>query len=98
MGNALRLRGITWTVDDPSKALEDARSAAMQDAKSRAETLAKSGGVDLGKVLSIVESSQNVSPPVYEGGSKDESAAPGISVEPGTEAIGVNVDVVYELN
>ena len=98
-GNALRLRGMTWKVDDPSKALEDARVAAMEDAKARAATLAKSGGVGLGKVLTINESSQSVTPPVWDiTWSKDESATPGIAVEAGTETITVNVDVVFELD
>ncbi|CAB4694130.1 unannotated protein [freshwater metagenome] len=98
-GNALRLRGMTWKVDDPSKALEDARVAAMGDAKARATTLAKSGGIGLGKVLTINESSQSVAPPVWDNsGGKDESASPGIAVEAGTETITVNVDVVFELD
>lgn len=98
-GNALRLRGMTWSVDDPSKALEDARVAAMEDAKTRAETLAKSGGAKLGKVLTIGESSQSVSPPMYDtSGGKGESASPGVAIEAGTSAISVNVDVVYELD
>ena len=98
-GNSLRLRGMTWSVDDPSKALEDARVAAMADAKARAQTLTESGGAKLGKVLSISESSQSVSPPVYDtSGGKGESASPGVAVEAGTESITVNVDVVYEID
>jgi hypothetical protein len=90
---------MTWSVDDPSKALNDARIAAMDDAKARAETLAKSGGAALGKVLTISESSQSVTPPVYDtSGGKGEAASPGVAVEAGTSAISVNVDVVYEIN
>jgi hypothetical protein len=98
-GNSLRLRGMTWSVEDPSKALDDARVAAMEDAKSRAETLTKSGGAKLGKVLTINESSQSVTPPIYDtSGGKGESASPGVAVEAGSESIMVNVDVVYEID
>lgn len=97
-GDALRLRGMSWSVDDPSKALDEARTAAMKDAQARAETLAKAGGADLGRVITIVESSQNVSPPPFDGGSKDEGAGPSVVIEPGTESIVVNVDVIYEID
>lgn len=99
-GNALRLRGMSWIVDDPSKALEDARVAAMTDAKSRASTLAKSGDAKLGDVISINESSQSVAPPAYDAaaGDKGEGGSPTISIEAGTETITVSVDVVYALD
>lgn len=97
-GDALRLRGMTWSVDDPSKALADARTAAMKDAQDRAETLAKAGGADLGRVITIVESGQNVTPPAFDGGTKDEAAGPGVVIEPGTESIIVNVDVIFEID
>lgn len=99
-GNALRLRGMSWIVDDPSKSLEQARTAAMEDAKDRAVTLTKAGDAKLGDVISINESSQSVAPPVWDGssGDKGEAVAPAISIEAGTETITVNVDVVYALD
>ena len=99
-GNSLRLSSLAWTVDDPSQALDDARKAAMEDARNRATTLTKSGGVKLGDVISITESSQSVAPPVYEAssGDKGESGSPAIPIEAGTETITVNVDVVYALD
>lgn len=99
-GNTLRLRSLAWSVDDPSKALDQAREAAMKDAINRAEVLAKAGDVRLGDVVSITESSQSVMPPVYDGssGDKGEGATPNVPVEPGTESISVNVSVIIEID
>jgi uncharacterized protein YggE len=99
-GNTLRLRSLAWSVDDPSKALDQAREAAMKDALNRASVLAKAGGVRTGDVLSITESSQSVLPPIYDGpsGDKGEGASPSVPFEPGTESITVNVSVIIELD
>ena len=99
-GNTLRLRSLAWAVDDPSESLDLAREAAMKDALNRASVLAKAGGVKLGDVISITESSQSVQPPVYDGssGGKDEGASPNVPFEPGTESISVNVSVIIELD
>jgi hypothetical protein len=98
-GDSLRLRGMNWSVDDPSKALSDARVAAMADAKDRASTLSRSAGASLGKVLSIAESSQSVAPPAWDTstGGKESGAGSPVAIEAGTEQITVNVDVVYNL-
>ncbi|MEY4373172.1 MAG: hypothetical protein RL219_1941 [Actinomycetota bacterium] len=99
-GNTLRLRSMAWAVDDPSAALDDARSAAMKDAINRASVLAKAGDVRLGDVISISESSQSVQPPSYDRPTDDkgEGASPNVPFEPGTESITVNVAVVVELD
>lgn len=99
-GNTLRLRSLVWSVDDPSKALDQAREAAMKDAINRAEVLAKAGDVRLGDVVSITESGQSVAPPVFDvpGSDKGEGAAPNVPFEPGTESITVNVSVIIELD
>jgi uncharacterized protein YggE len=48
---------ITFSNDDPSAALEQARSAAVKDALGKAETLAAAAGVATGKLLSLSEQS-----------------------------------------
>jgi uncharacterized protein YggE len=48
---------ILFSNDDPSAAIEQARSAAVQDAMARAKTLAAAAGVKLGRVLEISEQS-----------------------------------------
>jgi uncharacterized protein YggE len=53
---------IMFTNDDPSAAIEQARTLAVQDAIARAKTLAAAAGVKLGKVLQISEQSYHPAP------------------------------------
>ncbi len=48
---------ILFSNDDPSAAIEQARTAAVKDAMARAKTLAAAAGVKLGRVLEISEQS-----------------------------------------
>ena len=50
------VRGIAFTVEDPSPAQTEARALAVRDAASRARSIADAAGVTLGAVLSITES------------------------------------------
>ena len=52
---ATTLDGVTFRVDDPAKAQEQARKQAMTQAKSIADTLASSAGVSIKGVASISE-------------------------------------------
>lgn len=53
---------ILFSNDDPSAAIEQARSAAVKDAMARAKTLAAAAGVRLGRVLEISEQSYMPAP------------------------------------
>jgi len=98
-GDAVRIHGISFTVDDPEQYEADARKAAVEDARKRAEELAALAGVTLGKVLSISES--GVSIPFAErslGGVMLQSAtAPRTPISPGETEISLSVSVVYEI-
>jgi uncharacterized protein YggE len=52
---ATSLDGLTFRLDDPSAALDEARRLAVADARARAETLASEARVTLGSVVAIVE-------------------------------------------
>ncbi|WP_306119584.1 MULTISPECIES: SIMPL domain-containing protein [unclassified Roseitalea] len=54
--------GITFTNDDPSEAIEQARVQAMRNAIAKAETLTEAAGIGLGEILSISEHSGQPSP------------------------------------
>jgi uncharacterized protein YggE len=53
---------ISFTNDDPSEALNQARIKAMEEAIAKARTLAEAAGVGLGKVLEISENSYRPQP------------------------------------
>lgn len=93
---ATQLDSISFRVDDPIRAEDEARTLAMADAKRRAEALASAAGVTIVGVASIVESSPTTVPPVWYGGAAatglDKAATPIMS---GTNEVVVTVSVAY---
>ena len=56
--------GISFSVDDPAAAMDQARTAAVADARHRAEALAQAAGITLGAPISIVENGGTPPPPI----------------------------------
>ena len=100
-GDLTRINNISFTVDDPSAYLAQARQKAMADAQSKAKQLADLSGVKLDKPVYINESGGYYPPtPIY----RSEMAipvpmpmAPPTSISPGEQEITLNVQVVYEI-
>ncbi len=88
--------GISFTNDDPSAALTEARIKAVKDAKAKAKTLAEAAGVGLGKVIEISEQSYMPQPVPYAMKARDAAAA-SVPVEAGENAYRVDVNVTFEL-
>ena len=94
---ATTLDGVTFRVDDPAKAQEQARKQAMTQAKSIADTLASSAGISITGVASISETSSPTPYPIYY----DAARAAGVAadaatpVNVGTNEVTVTVSVVY---
>lgn len=88
--------GISFSVADPQKLLEQARQQAMADAKARAGQLAGAAGASIGDVLVV---SENVAPPMplpmAARGAADSAAA--VPVQPGEQSFSVDVQVTYGL-
>lgn len=92
---ANNIQGVSFSVDDPSAAEDQAREQAMTDARTRAEMLATAAGATLGAPISISTS-------VYLlGGYRTEAAmgigGGGVPTTPGTTDVQVQVFVTYEL-
>jgi uncharacterized protein YggE len=94
---ATSLDGVTFRVDDPAKAQQQARSDAMNQAKANADTLAKAAGVSITGVASISEASAPVPFPVYYGGGAAAPAADSVKtpVQPGTTDVTITVTVAF---
>ncbi len=94
---ATTLDGVTFRVDDPAKAQDQARQQAMTQAKSMADTLAKSAGVSITGVSSISETSAPVPNPIYFDGAKAQAVAADSAtpINVGTNDVIVTVSVVY---
>ena len=88
---ANEIGGINFTIAQPSKLLDDARTEAIADARRKAEIYAKAAGVALGMPLSVTESG---SPGPMMMRSKAGFAAPA-PVAPGEETLRMSVSVSW---
>jgi uncharacterized protein YggE len=85
--------GISFSVSQASKLLDDARVKAVEDARRKAALYAQATGMALGSPLSISE--DGAPPPmVFRKMSVSQAAAP---IAPGEQTLHVAVNIVYEL-
>jgi uncharacterized protein len=96
-GNATRINSVSFSIEDDSQLVKDARARAFDDAKDRASQYASLSGLDLGKVISITESGAALPPPTPSPkfDAMPEAAVP---LEPGQQTVGFSVTVVFELS
>ena len=93
-GNATRINSISYSIEDDSQLVRDARARAFRDAEDRADQYAELAGLSLGKVISISESG-GPTPPVPMPRGALEAAVP---LEPGQQMVGFSVTVIWELS
>ncbi len=93
------INSVYFTVDDPTKAQNDARTLAVKDAMAKAQTLAAAAGVKVGNIISISEVSPQVIPFVrtaeFAVPAAANSAGP---VKTGQTTIIVNVEMHFEIS
>jgi uncharacterized protein YggE len=88
---ANNISGISFGIENPATLQGEARAQAFADAQARAEDLAKLGGVQLGEILSISESSGGGPVPVANALS---STAP---IQPGQIEVHTQIQVIYAI-
>jgi uncharacterized protein YggE len=95
-GDAARLEGISYALEDDAAVRAEARSAAFADARRRAEQYAELVGRELGEVLWVRENVSTPGPMPYA--AADEAAAGGaLALEPGSAAVTVTAEVRWSL-
>ena len=93
------INGVTFTVDDPSKLLDEARKAAFADAEAKAKIYTTAAGVGLGRIVSIAENPPDNAPrPMAMKAMAFANDAAPVPVEAGQLTYDVNVAVEWELN
>lgn len=92
-GNATRVSGVSFAIDDDDALLADARRKAFAAARARAELYADAAGRPLGAVVSIDEGVQRDGPVYAADAALATSARAAIPVEPGTQRLSVTVTV-----
>jgi uncharacterized protein len=97
-GNATEIQGISFSISDVSALAKVARTDAMTSARIEAAELASAGGYSLGPVVKITDHEQTYTPPppIFAGNAA-ALAKSAVPVQPGSEQISVQVDVVYRL-
>lgn len=98
---ATNISGISFTVDDPEKIVNEARAEAIKDAKDKAKVLSKELGVRLVRVVSFYDNNGGGVMPYYAeglGGDAVKSmAAPAPTIPTGENKVKANVTIVYEI-
>ena len=90
------ISGLSFTLDDPEPFKDEARTKAIEDARRRAESMAEAAGIELGKVLSVSETSSGY----YVGRAESYDAGMAkneVPVEPGELEVTIQVSMVFEI-
>jgi uncharacterized protein YggE len=90
---ANEISGISFSVSDQSKRLDEARAAAVADARRKAEVLAMAAGVGLGRAIRIVEDGGHAPVPYMV----RAAAAPSAAIATGEQTLRASVSVTFEL-
>ncbi len=98
-GDATRIDGVSFDLQDDSSLLASARSAAFADAKARAVQYAAAAHRTLGPVIRITESAPATTP-IYSGAASGSAPArgPSVPIDPGTSQLSASVMVVFALS
>ena len=93
---ATSLDSVSFRLEDPTPAEQEARAQAVADARSKADTLAAAAGVAITGVAAIAESGAPVPFPAFRGEmAKMALADTSTPVETGTNEISISVAVTY---
>lgn len=92
------INGVSFSVADPSKLLNDARRKAFSDAKEKAELYADVAGGTLGALESISERQDYNPPQPYPMFARAEAQSDKVPVEAGEMSFAVTVNVEWDLN
>ncbi|MGH8906453.1 MAG: SIMPL domain-containing protein [Egibacteraceae bacterium] len=95
-GDAARVEGVGFTLEDNAALLEQAREAAFTDARARAEQYARLTGRSLGALLSVSETVAD-SPPPAPFAQEAATADAAVPIAPGQQEVAVTVTAVWAL-
>jgi uncharacterized protein YggE len=95
---ATNVNGPSFTIDDPTPMIAQARAAALKTANAQADFYAQAAGYRSARLVSISESSSGGRPPIPMAVSRFKAeAADATPVEPGQVGSSVNLTVQYAL-
>lgn len=91
------INSLYFEVEDQDKFLNQAREEAFAKAAAKAKTMAQQNGVQIKKVVSFSESTGGYPMPIYARAEKLGGGATVPAIEPGSQEVTVQVNVIYEI-
>jgi uncharacterized protein YggE len=93
------VQGISFTIDDPSELMDNARRDALEEARSAAEVYAAAANVTLGDIIAISEGGGYQPQPVmmFREADAQSAAAPAVPLAGGEQEVTANVTVTWTL-
>jgi uncharacterized protein YggE len=95
-GDAARLNGVSFSIEDDTPLLMQARKKAFADARAKAELYAEQARRPLGRVLTISEEAPGYVNPFHQNTMAMSDAA-ALPIEPGQQQLSVTVTVEWAL-
>ena len=99
-GDLIRINGVSFTIDDPSKYYTEARAEAVADATEKAQQLADLAGVQLGAPFYISEGGGYTPTPIYMDYAMQSyggSSVPTTPINPGETEIILKVQMAFTI-
>lgn len=96
-GDATRINSVSFSIEDDSKLLSDARAGAFEDARSRAQQYAELSELSLGRIISISEAPGGGAPMPVPMPRADAMAA-AVPLEPGEQTVSFSITAIWELS
>jgi uncharacterized protein YggE len=90
--------GVTFDVENPRDAIEQARALAIADAQSQAEAIAEASGVKLGKISSLNINEGSSSPLTVEEAAVADGIGGSVPISTGTLTIMVYAYLTYDFS
>jgi uncharacterized protein YggE len=95
---ANQIDSVNYDFNDPDGFKEQAREMALANAKTKAQNLANAAGVSLGKLVSFSENVSGDGPiPMFDKGLGMGGGGSSAAIQPGTQDIVAQVNVVYQI-
>jgi uncharacterized protein YggE len=91
------VQSVTYSVEDPTDALDAARVQALEDAHNQAEQMAAAAGVELGQVLTVGEPGVTPGTTTAFAPAFGKGGGGGVPTTPGTLEYTVELSVVYSI-
>jgi len=96
-GDATRLHGLNFAVEDVDAAESEAREKAYRDAVMRAEQYARHAGVRLGQPIRISEAEAGITPPIPMAAMARMEADIATPVSSGEQEVTMTVEVIFAI-